>query len=122
MKITYAGLNGDSFKCANPIAVQSRLKDIVECPVCLKTPRYGAPIFQCRNGHLICRECYKRVESTCPVCRVDLYSNTKIRCLSAEKILDRLYAVGNGRLDNRLWSSEQNMKLKNVSHKVRFHV
>ena len=118
MKITYAGSDVDSLKNQRKAARSSRLRDIVECPVCLKTPKYGAPIFQCRNGHLICRECYKRVETTCPVCRVLLCTNTKIRCLSAEKIIERLYVSGIELMENHQMTPKQQRVLENVSHQV----
>ena len=41
MKITYSGQNGDLLKLETKKPKTSRLRDIVECPVCLKTPRYG---------------------------------------------------------------------------------
>ena len=118
MKITYSGQNGDSLKQEITKPKKPRLRDIVECPVCLKTPRYGAPIFQCRNGHIICRDCYKRVESHCPVCRVQLYTNTKIRCISAEKIIERLYAAGTDFEENPSITQHQRRVLENVLHKV----
>ena len=118
MKITYAGVNGDSLKHETKASKPPRLRDIVECPVCLKTPRYGAPVFQCRNGHIICRDCYKRVESHCPVCRVQLYSNTKIRCISAEKIIERLYSAGTDLEENPLMTTKQRRVLESVLHKV----
>ena len=118
MKITYAGSNGDAIKAEQKLVAPSRLRDIVECPVCLKIPRYGAPIFQCRNGHLICRDCYKRVEATCPVCRVSLYTNTKIRCISAEKIVERLHVAGTDLEKNSLLTLKQRRAIENVSHQV----
>ena len=39
-----------------------------ECPVCMNhiTP----PILQCLNGHIICRECHRKLSpKTCPTCR-----------------------------------------------------
>ena len=119
MKITYAGSNGDNIKNENKVTTSNRLRDIVECPVCLKTPRCGAPIFQCRNGHIICRDCYKRVEKHCPVCRVVLYTNTKIRCISAENIIERLYGAGMQMIENDQFIRGQGRTLENISHQVR---
>ena len=115
MKITYAGSNGESLKHETKLSKHPRLRDIVECPVCLKTPRYGAPVFQCRNGHIICRDCYKRVESHCPVCRVQLYTNTKIRCIPAEKIIERLYAAGTEVEETPLMTTKQRRVLESES-------
>ena len=42
-------------------------KDILECPVCFATIKQ-TPIYQCRNGHVICKNCHPRLR-TCPTCR-----------------------------------------------------
>ena len=118
MKIQYAKSEGNLCQSQEQVGLSSLLWDIVECPVCLKTPRYGAPVFQCRNGHIICRDCYKRVESHCPVCRVQLYTNTKIRCIPAEKIIERLYAAGTEVEETPLMTTKQRRVLESVLHKV----
>lgn len=38
----------------------------LECPICLNT--CSPPIQTCENGHIICKECRKRI-SVCPSCR-----------------------------------------------------
>ena len=60
------------------------LKAELECPICLIIPRRG-PIYQCVNGHIICKECQEKVD-TCPVCRDDMF---EIRNLVVEKILQK---------------------------------
>jgi len=55
----------------------------MECPVCLETPRSG-PIYSCRKGHIICKECEPKV-AKCPTCR-DIH--TDCRSLIAEKLLE----------------------------------
>ena len=67
-----------------PIISAEDLKDVLECPVCLKVPR-SAPIFQCERGHVVCNECHPKLV-TCPVCRLPL-GNT--RSLISEKVLAR---------------------------------
>ena len=42
-------------------------KDILECPVCYATIKQ-TPIYQCRNGHVVCENCRPRL-TTCPTCR-----------------------------------------------------
>ena len=83
------------------------LKDILECPVCLRVPR-GTPIyqvcgiwillgtlriftltFQCARGHIVCSECRPNV-TTCPQCRDPLGN---IRSLISEKMLEKLPCV-----------------------------
>jgi hypothetical protein len=57
----------------------------LECPICYEVPQNG-PIFQCENGHFICCECRKQVQ-TCPSCRGTMI---KSRNLFAEKALENL--------------------------------
>lgn len=63
------------------------LKDLLECPVCLRVPR-TTPIFQCARGHVVCGECKPNV-TTCPQCREPLGN---IRSLVSEKVLEKLPA------------------------------
>ena len=57
----------------------------LDCPVCydILTP----PIFQCANGHVICKDCIERLEESghreCPTCRVSMIR--RIRCLFADQ-------------------------------------
>ena len=39
----------------------------LECPVCLTVPR-STPIYQCGNGHLLCKDCKPRLRE-CPICK-----------------------------------------------------
>lgn len=64
------------------------LKDLLECPVCLRVPR-ASPIFQCARGHVVCCDCRPNV-STCPQCRDPLGN---IRSLVSEKMLEKLPCV-----------------------------
>jgi len=64
------------------------LKDLLECPVCLRVPR-SSPIYQCARGHVVCSDCRPNV-STCPQCRDPLGN---IRSLVSEKMLEKLPAV-----------------------------
>ncbi len=55
------------------------LRSRLECPVCLEVRRDdGVHIFHCRNGHLVCQECYAGLR-TCPACRVALPATGKLR-------------------------------------------
>ena len=58
---------------------------MLECPVCYD--ELSAPVFQCSNGHVICKECLERLEQSrrreCPTCRVQM--NQRIRCLVADQ-------------------------------------
>ena len=76
-----------------PIISAEDLKDVLECPVCLKVPR-SAPVFQCERGHVVCHECHPKLV-TCPVCRLPL-GNT--RSLISEKVLAR-YVIQNENME-----------------------
>jgi len=56
----------------------------LECPVCLLVPRCS-PIYQCGNGHLVCKECRPRLVK-CPTCQIEYTQAT--RSIFAEKILE----------------------------------
>ncbi len=61
----------------------------LECPVCFEQLR--APIFQCVNGHIVCRRCLVRIENSsrkCPTCRVVF--TDRIRCLQADRRAEEL--------------------------------
>ena len=51
-----------------------KLKDKIECPVCLGIPR-GRPVPVCPNGHVVCTECKR---DTCPTCRIAMGTNTSL--------------------------------------------
>ena len=76
------------------------IKDLIsECPVCLETIN-SVPIYQCRNGHVVCKDCHPKME-TCPICRVHLSHDGPIRNLKLEDMVNRL----------QLSISEENKKL-----------
>ena len=45
----------------------AKLKNQIECPVCLGVPS-EAPVFSCPNGHMICNRCKCKMD-TCPTCK-----------------------------------------------------
>ena len=47
----------------------SKLREQLECPVCMEVPTSG-PVHVCTNGHFVCATC-KRAE--CPTCRIKMY-------------------------------------------------
>ena len=61
-------------------------KDLLECPVCFLTID-SAPVFQCHNGHVVCKDCHPKLE-TCPICRDA--NPMAIRNLKLEEIIKRL--------------------------------
>jgi hypothetical protein len=67
------------------VTLLKELESFLECNVCLYVP-YSSPIYQCDNGHLLCKECYKKL-SYCPCCRALL---SKIRNRFAEKVQDKI--------------------------------
>ena len=62
------------------------IRDLSECPVCLDSIK-SAPIHQCTNGHVICKDCILKLEN-CPICR----SGSKMaRNLMLEQIIAKIY-------------------------------
>jgi len=51
-----------------------KLKDKIECPVCMEIPRKG-PLPVCPNGHFVCPQCKKE---SCPTCRSNMGNNKSI--------------------------------------------
>jgi len=78
----------DPIELSDNLIKKDDLKDLLECPVCLRVPR-SSPIFQCARGHVVCSECRPNV-STCPQCRDPLGN---IRSLISEKMLEKLPSV-----------------------------
>jgi len=80
---------GDTTSSSSPklscISLES-LKAHLECPVCLVVPKMG-PIYQCRNGHLLCKECHPRMKC-CPLCQIPL---EKLRNLLSEQLVSMIY-------------------------------
>ena len=62
------------------------IRDILECPVCIEAIK-SAPIHQCTNGHVICKDCILKLDS-CPICRSD---STLARNLMLEQIIAKIY-------------------------------
>merc|ERR1712141_289198 len=61
-------------------------ESLLECTVCLEVPSSN-PIYQCKNGHLYCKECHSKLQE-CPVCRQGKSQLGNVRCLIVQKILE----------------------------------
>jgi len=66
------------------LKVVDKLKDNVECPVCLEIPWTG-PVPVCPNGHLVCRECKR---ATCPTCRVQMGNGQSLLAVTILENID----------------------------------
>ena len=64
---------------------EKRFKDLLECPVCFHTID-SVPIYQCVNGHVLCKDCHPKLEN-CPICRDD--GPISLRNLKLEEIVKR---------------------------------
>ena len=65
----------------------SRLKDCLECPICLTMMEPPVKIFQCLHGHVICGNCEKQPSVTfCPTCRMPFTDEKVARNIFAERI------------------------------------
>ena len=80
--------------------VKLSFQDILDCPICFLTID-SAPIYQCLNGHVVCKDCHPKLEN-CPICRdekcynpklgicrEDKHFNLKVRNRKLEKIIKR---------------------------------
>lgn len=66
---------------------QTRVRDLLECPVCLEEMKPPKKIFQCSNGHVICELCKGNSEvRSCPTCRVKFRGHNVVRNIVAEKL------------------------------------
>ena len=54
----------------------SVLQEVLECPVCYSVPR-ESPIYQCTNGHIVCKDCYRQL-TVCHSCRQPLAENRNL--------------------------------------------
>ena len=64
------------------------IRELLECPVCKETIK-SVPVYQCNNGHVICKECIKELNN-CPICRND---SAPARSLQLEKLVHRLEGI-----------------------------
>ena len=63
-----------------------KLRDKVECPVCLELPRQS-PVHVCPNGHIICAGC---VRTQCPTCRTNMAKNVISTSLLATTVVENI--------------------------------
>ena len=64
-----------------------RVRELLECPVCLEEMKPPKKIFQCSNGHVICELCKNNPEvRSCPTCRVKFRGHSVVRNIVAEKL------------------------------------
>ena len=70
----------------NLAIAMERLKNILNCPICLETI-ICTPVFRCDNGHILCDSCHSKVE-VCPECHITLGNQ---RCLVSEKMIDAMF-------------------------------
>lgn len=61
-----------------------KLRDKVECPVCLEVPK-KAPIYVCYNGHVVCEVC---VREKCPSCRSSMVRSNNILAVTVVENID----------------------------------
>ncbi|KAJ1481514.1 hypothetical protein T484DRAFT_1899239, partial [Baffinella frigidus] len=86
-----AGAGGGARKPPTMLGV---LSGMLECTVCFERP--PANIYQCTEGHLLCQDCWSRLQGPdagCPTCSSVL---GQIRCRFAEEARDRLLPVKGG--------------------------
>ena len=67
----------------NHKSLVDKLRERVECPVCLEVPETG-PISACPNGHLVCQKCTR---INCPTCRSKMFDG---KSLLASSVLENI--------------------------------
>ena len=67
--------------------VKKSFEDLFECPVCFHSID-SVPIDQCQNGHIVCKDCYPKLEN-CPICRDDKDYNPKLQNLKLDEAIKR---------------------------------
>jgi len=61
-----------------------KLKEHVECPVCLDVPTSG-PIYTCPNGHFVCPKCKGQM---CPTCRGNMSNGKSLLAVTVIENID----------------------------------
>jgi len=61
-----------------------KLKENLECPVCMEIPRAG-PMFVCPNGHFVCKKCKT---GSCPTCRVAMGAGKSLLAITVIENID----------------------------------
>jgi len=67
-------------------ALVKKLRDKVECPVCLDVPK-RAPIPVCPNGHVVCANCLRQ---ECPTCRIRMNGGTSTLAVTVIENIEHL--------------------------------
>ena len=67
---------------------EENIKTLLECPICIE-PITSAPIHQCTNGHVVCKDCITKF-GKCPICR---NSSKLARNLIFEQIVENFTAL-----------------------------
>jgi len=64
--------------------IVEKLKENLECPVCMDIPRSG-PMPVCPNGHFVCKNCKT---GSCPTCRVDMGNGKSLLAMTVIENID----------------------------------
>jgi len=78
---------GNELSTTNRPDRTGRVRELLECPVCLEEMKPPKKISQCSNGHVICELCKNNPEvRSCPTCRVKFRGHNVVRNIVAEKL------------------------------------
>ena len=80
-----------------------KLKERVECPVCLQVPRSG-PVSVCPNGHVVCKDCRRY---SCPTCRTPVGEGKSLLALTVIENFDHDCQFEECKQCLPLWEVEQ---------------
>ena len=106
--------------------IKNNLRDLPECPVCLEEIK-TIPIFECKNGHVICSDCIPKLEK-CPICR---NNSLPVRSSKSEEVILEVMGLQseNMKSQNLRWglgsqpNSESNVGgIESISSLVRIEI
>ena len=95
-------------------ALTSKLRNQIECPVCLEVPTSG-PVHCCPNGHFVCTNCK---DFYCPSCRSRMFNGKSVLAVT---VIDNIeHECRNEDCEELLPIAEYKIHLKSCPHRVVF--
>eukprot|EP00933_Yihiella_yeosuensis_P032372 TRINITY_DN25965_c2_g1_i1.p1 TRINITY_DN25965_c2_g1~~TRINITY_DN25965_c2_g1_i1.p1 ORF type:complete len:185 (-),score=6.49 TRINITY_DN25965_c2_g1_i1:618-1172(-) len=93
--------------------------DDYTCPICYEM--MTEEIFQCVEGHMICKSCVGRVKQSpkrCPSCRIPYPAGSPIRNRAAEQIVSKMTLSCKYGCDHTARASEMQLHLRNCPRRL----
>jgi hypothetical protein len=118
---------GNELNSTDRLDRTGRVREMLECPVCLEEMKPPKKIFQCSYGHVICELCKNNPQvHSCPTCRVKFRGHNVVRNIVAEKLarstFDSDESDENGPPGARTSTIESNPNSFNPAESEQFHL